>query len=166
MDDGYNLEQLKFRSNHTPLVWDFVKEGSRERRLRLQDGFHLALLKSLTPPQFDAMCEIYAAYSSIVGGVGVRAFDPGYVRGTSGSVDKTAALVADYFSWAREVQRLKLDHAMSISIIYGGMSCKHVDAAYRQANGTAKKNLRSALDVFCRIRGWPTHNGNPEAIQR
>lgn len=96
---------------------------------------------------------IATAFRIITAGMGMKVFDPLRVRGSgSGDTEYGAASQADYFKWAREAQKRRLDHAMCMDIIGMGLSLRNVDRNRRQPRGTAKKNLISCLDLFNELR--------------
>lgn len=155
-DEGYDNDQLKFREQHGDLVWEKVRTGAKLVELRKRDGWQSRLIESLSEPHQDAMVEIERGWRSITAGVGMRIFTPGQVGGKSTGTDHSAAIVADYLAWGRELLRQKISHAMAMAIIAEGLTANEVDCNYRQRKGTAIRNLHEALNAFCKLRGWPT----------
>lgn len=161
-NDGYDNDQLKFRDQHGEgLVWDKVRSGQNLVELRKRDGWQSKLWGSLTEHQQKAMEEIETAFRSVTGGIGMKTMNPHYIGGKSYTLDseRQAQMIADYFIWGRELNRQRLSHAMAMAVIVEGRSARDADEVYRQRKGTAMHNLQAALNVFCRLRGWPTNEG-------
>ena len=83
--------------------------------------------------------------------MGVRAQDLAAVRGGTGDIESGANMTAEYFTWARLVQKRRLDHSMCMDTIAFGHSLRTIDANRRQPRGTAKDNLVKCLDLFQKI---------------
>lgn len=169
MAEGYDDEQLKFRAQHGGLTWETVRNHKGDAvETRKRDGWMERLFSSLGGAQQDAMIEIEIAYRTIVAGIGFKSFDPHRTGGRSngGESDRQAQRVADYFAWAREVQRRRIadgqGHAITMAIIAEGMTCRQVAKNFRVHLSRPMRALHATLDVYCELRGWPTGSKNPK----
>lgn len=154
-DWGVDEDQIKFRAQHGGLDWEKTRHGNREINARLRDRAHARLLENLSPVQQEAMIEIARGYSIITGGIGFKTFDPFKVGGSGQWTDADARRASEYISWAQEVQKRRISHAMAVAMIVEGMSAREVSRTYRVRNAFPLSNIRAALNVWCEQHGWP-----------
>ena len=114
------------------------------------------LWKSLEPDQQRAAERIATGFAILSRGMGMQSCALGKPRvdGTPQEPDYPVQLVEDYFRWGRACQGEGLEHAMVMDILGYGFSCAETDRRRRRRKGTAAEELRAALDLFCRLRGW------------
>jgi len=116
---------------------------------RLWDGLH--------PSLQDAAVAIERGFSLVTRGMGHK--PPVYELRGSGKGDFSdwdSEAMAEYWAWALEAQRQRIDHAAIILVLVEGMALAAVDAARKKRKGYAKEQLLDGLNLFCRMRGWPT----------
>lgn len=128
---------------------DVIQCRRRVLEARLWDGLH--------PSLQDAAEAIERGFSLVTRGMGHK--PPSYGLGSGGKAgysDRDVSAIEDYWAWAKEAQRQRIDHAGIILILVQGVSLAGLDAARRKRKGYAKAELMEGLNLFCRQRGWPT----------
>lgn len=140
--------KVRYRQDGAKRV-DLIQCRRRVLEARLWDG--------LDPSLQDAAVAIERGYSMVTRGMGHK--PPSYELGSGGKggySDRDVDAMEDYWTWAKEAQRQRIDHAGIIQILVEGMSLTGLDAARRKRKGYAKAELMEGLNLFCRQRGWPT----------
>lgn len=114
------------------------------------------LWNSLDLDQQRAAERIAAGFAILSRGLGVQGSALGKPRvdGTPREPDYPVQLVEDYFRWGRACQREGLEHAMVMDVLGYGFSCAETDRRRRRRKGKAAEELRAALLLFCRLKGW------------
>lgn len=125
-----------------------------KKRRRILDA---RLWDGLSPLQQDAAHEIAAAFEMLGRGLGYVSSDwqriPG-CRGPENVAEAHARIINIYISWAKCCTKSGLSHAMALDVLCFGLSCRKVDRDRRLKNGSARKNLMQALELYCSLRGW------------
>jgi hypothetical protein len=140
--------KVRYRQDGAKRV-DVIQCRRRVLEARLWDGLH--------PSLQDAAVAIERGFSLVTRGMGHK--PPSYELGNGGKggySDRDVDAMEDYWTWAKEAQRQRVDHAGIILILVEGMSLTGLDAARRKRKGYAKAELVDGLNLFCRLRGWPT----------
>ena len=169
------LPPLEHQQHHSPTVeselsnWAQQPDGTlrllRQRvTRRLLDA---RLWESLDPDQQRAAERIASGFAILSRGMGMQSSALGKPRvdGNPLEPDYPVRLVEDYFRWGRACQEKGLEHAMIMDVLGYGFSCAETDRRRRRRKGTTAAQLRAALDLFCRLRGWRRPARFPEGIE-
>lgn len=115
------------------------------------------LWRGLDPSLQDAAVAIERGFSLVTRGMGHK--PPSYELGNGGKGgygDRDVDAMEDYWVWAKEAVRQRVDHAGIILVLVEGMALAGLDMMRRKRKGYAKAELIEGLNLFCRLRGWPT----------
>lgn len=126
----------------------------RQGMRRLVDA---RLWESLAPGPQRAAERIAAGFAVLSRGLGAKTSALGRPRidGTPREADYAQDLVDDYFRWGRACGREGVEHAAVMDVLGYGFSCAETDRRRRRRKGWAAAELRRALGLYCRLRGWP-----------
>lgn len=115
------------------------------------------LWESLAPGPQRAAERIAAGFAILSRGLGAKTSAIGRPRidGTPREADYAQDLVDDYFRWGRACGREGLEHAAVMDVLGYGFSCGETDRRRRRRKGRTAAELRRALALYCRLRGWP-----------
>jgi hypothetical protein len=146
--DGYG--EIRFRAQHGEgLALDKVRAGARQVTLRLRDKYRAALEAILCEHGvLEAAVNLEIAFLAHTRGLGFTLSDVERIRGTAGSSDALALLIAVYNDWHAECKRRHLSPLMCKRVIIEGYSLSAVDEEWHFRKGTAKKNLVDCLTLF------------------
>jgi hypothetical protein len=140
--------KVRYRQDGAKRV-DLIQCRRRVLEARLWNGIH--------PSLQDAAVAIERGFSLVTRGMGHK--PPSYELGAGGKggyTDRDTGMIEDYWAWGKEALRQRIDHAAIILVLVEGMSLAAVDAARRKRKGYARAELMEGLNLFCRLRGWPT----------
>ena len=159
-----DLPPLAHQQRHSPTVeseltaWRQEADGTiRLLRQRVtRRALDARLWEALDPEQQRAAEGIAAGFAILSRGMGMQSSALGKPRvdGTPLEPDYPVRLVEDYFRWARACQQEALEHAMVMDVLGYGFTCAETDRRRRRRKGTAAAELRAALELFCRLKGW------------
>lgn len=115
------------------------------------------LWESLSVPQQDAAREIARGYTLLSSGLGFTLSDWERVPGTRthNPVTGQQHAVRDYADWVKYCDLERVSHSLVVDILVFGFSCRALDRDCRAQSGMARANLGKALNLYCRMRGWP-----------
>ncbi|MEZ0263039.1 MAG: hypothetical protein ACAH80_18685 [Alphaproteobacteria bacterium] len=109
------------------------------------------LKKALGDDRMKAMCSLRSAYKMIEAGMGMQTFNPFRQPGGGGDVEAGAKLMDFYWSWAVDVQKARLSHAMCIETVVFGKSLAEVQSENRRGRLAVKENLIACLDLAVKL---------------
>lgn len=166
------LEPLDHQQAHSPtrpveivVRHDVVSDGrggvshvAVTRRQGVRRLLDARLWESLAPGPQRAAERIAAGFAILSRGLGAKTSAIGRPRidGTPREADYAQDLVDDYFRWGRACGREGVDHAAAMDVLGYGFSCGETDRRRRRRKGWTAAELRRALALYCRLRGWPT----------
>lgn len=156
--DTISHSELKARRKFLKSVGhEFVEDGrvhelhSKSVRTRVRRGHDARMLKTLGDDRVRAMELIWSAYMMIASPLQAAVFNPFRTGGGGADPGRGKALQQLYWAWAREVQSLKLDHAMCIDVAVEGNAPRAVADARRVGYTKVFNNLVDCLDVSIRL---------------
>ena len=127
----------------------------------------LARRGTLSGEQVQAAWDIRAAFEIITVPVRLRLSALEKIDG--GSLDymetrRVRRLIGRYNDWVEEMTRRRLPTGPVLDIVIEGRSCREVDHARRVRKGTARELLCVALDLYCRVAGWPASRATLDRV--
>jgi len=115
------------------------------------------LWSALTSSQQHASIEINNAFEMMSKGMGYASSNwqkiPG-CRSPSNITEARLRMINFYLEWVKKCTEKKLSHSMVVDILCFGFSCRMIDHDRRLRKGGTKKNLMSALTLYCQLHGW------------
>lgn len=147
---GYDYQVLLRRNQHGGICEDIVRGKEVKRYRSSQDA---RLFASLTPDQETSFYQIATAYTLRTQGLGatISKYDD-FVKATGqGNLEYGAEQLMKYDSWTRACKGKSINFNTAVNIIVFGQSPNEVDRTYRVGNGTSKKELIRALDVWAEV---------------
>lgn len=159
MDEGnsqfhYGYGELKHRENKGEgLTADMVRLGKRLSRLRVMDKRHARLNEILVESGLvEAANSLEQAHMALTRGLGYAVMDVNKIRGHSTkAADYLDTLIQTYLKWDGECKRYHVSPIMCRQVIIEGYSLNETDAAHKMREGTAKKNMIAALEIFAKM---------------
>ncbi|MFQ5534687.1 MAG: hypothetical protein ACE5EM_07700 [Sphingomonadales bacterium] len=112
----------------------------------------------LSNEQIQAAWDIRAAFEIIT--VPVRLRLASLEKIDCGAADhreseRSIRLLKQYNAWIDEMTRYRLPAGPVLDIVVESLSCREVDRRRRVRKGTARNLLVEALDLYCKVVGWP-----------
>lgn len=143
-----------------PDTGELVEHAGSSPRRRVADA---RLWEAMTAHQQDAAEWIQRGFVALVGELAIRTsrvFEDEIARNRCydkalASVERDAMALLAYKRWVRECAARGDNIAAALNVLCFGADCASVDKASRRRHGWARERLFEALDVYCKVRGWP-----------
>lgn len=150
-----DIENLKFRSNQSAMVWDRVRDGKGGKEsMRVCDAEDARFRKIMDAHQEEAFNKIRTAYVLEYGGFVNTTNLCNEVRGADHDLSGYQVdLIINMRKWLQESRRRFIKLHFILDIIRMGLTLRDLDAKYRVRKGTAKVEVLKALDVYCYMFG-------------
>ncbi len=164
-------EPQDWQERHSPteevVLRDLDGRGKRVLRSARRRKIDARLWDGLSSHQQDAAEAIVQAYQDIVRGLGFSTMlfqqpevilalthhGPEFTR-----EDRVAARYRAFSWWVSRAELNEIDWQAILAVLIEGFSVREVDCRAGRRKGWARQNLADGLDLFCRLKGWPTKN--------
>ncbi len=162
-------EPQDWQERHSPtepvVLRDLGGRGKRVLQTARRRKVDARIWEGLSSYQHDAAEAIMRGYHELTRGLGFGTMpfqQPEVVMALSyRSIDRdqqTAYRLHDLSRWMQRAEAQGIDWSAILSVLVMGYSLRDQDLLARRRKGWARQNLADGLDLFCRLKGWPTKN--------
>jgi hypothetical protein len=153
-----DLQPWDYAELHSPTEYVEVRySASRTVQLCRRREIDARLIDGWSTWEQDAAERIYSGFQSLTGGMGFtcQSFER-RSPGNSRVADRAVDMASRFVTWSTRATRERIDVSSVLDVLVFGMTCRDVDRFAHRRKGWCSSNLTAGLQLYCRLRGWPT----------